>query len=214
MDPWKTRFDESTRGRLIALLRRSDQTVDEMAQALGVTDNAVRAQLASLERDGLVRQRGLRRSASKPSYVYALAPDFEPALSRAYLPLLQRLLRELSGRMADAELAELLREVGRRWAAELGPLSGDLESRLAAASTLLNALGGVTEVEDAQGRASIRGLSCPLSVLVRENPAACLAIESLLSALVGTRIRECCDRSGERVRCCFAVEEPAGGASR
>ena len=50
------RFFTSTRGKIITLLRRASRTVDELAQALDLTDNAVRAQLAALERDGLVQR--------------------------------------------------------------------------------------------------------------------------------------------------------------
>ena len=49
------RFFASTRGRVTTLLRQGDRTVEELAQALGLTDNAVRAHLVTLERDGLVR---------------------------------------------------------------------------------------------------------------------------------------------------------------
>jgi predicted ArsR family transcriptional regulator len=202
---WDRRFNESTRGRLVALLRQDTLTVEEMAKALGITDNAVRAQLTSLERDGLIRQHGLRRGAGKPSYSYALNPEFEPALSRAYLPFLVRLLRELALRLPEKELIEVLRDLGRRWANELGRSSGDAKSRVAAASALLNELGGVTEVEERDGRLSIRGRSCPLAVAVQENPRICVAIEALLSELLGTTVREHCDRNGERARCCFEV---------
>ena len=58
---WSLRFLTSTRGRLIALLRRDTRTVDDLASALNLTDNAVRAHLAALERDGIVRQCGVRR---------------------------------------------------------------------------------------------------------------------------------------------------------
>ncbi len=51
------KFLESTRGRIVALLRRSGRTVEELARALGLTDNGARAHLATLERDGIVRQR-------------------------------------------------------------------------------------------------------------------------------------------------------------
>jgi len=205
LDPWKSRFHESTRGKLVGILRQSSATVEDLARALGITDNAVRSQLASLERDGVVRQQGLRRGAGKPSYLYALAPDFEPALSRAYLPLLVQLLREINDRNSDEEVTELFRDVGRRWGAELGGSRGDLKSRVAAASALLNQLGGITEVEAGESGSTIRGLSCPLEVAVKENPRACVAIESLLTELIGAPVRECCDRSGERTRCCFSV---------
>ena len=74
---WNQRFLSSTRGQVVALLRQGHSTVEELARALGLTDNAVRAHLASLERDGLVVQSGLRRGMRKPAYAYALTPDAE-----------------------------------------------------------------------------------------------------------------------------------------
>ena len=50
------RFFASTRGQIVTLLRRALRTVDELAGELGLTDNAIRAHLAALERDGLVTQ--------------------------------------------------------------------------------------------------------------------------------------------------------------
>jgi len=61
------------RGQIVTLLGRSGRTVEELARVLGFTDNGVRAHLAVLERDGLVRQRGSVRRGSgrgKPAYVY------------------------------------------------------------------------------------------------------------------------------------------------
>jgi predicted ArsR family transcriptional regulator len=202
---WDRRFKESTRGRLVALLRDESMTVEELSKALGITDNAVRAQLTALERDGWVRQQGLRRGGGKPSYSYVLEPDFEPSLSRAYIPFLVRLLRELSATMPADELATVLRDVGRGWAGEIGRLGGHAHARVQAASSLLNQLGGVTEVEEQDGALTIRGRSCPLTVAVQENPRICLAMEALLSELLGTEVRERCDRSGPRAKCCFEV---------
>jgi predicted ArsR family transcriptional regulator len=202
---WNQRFNESTRGKLVTLLRRASLTVEELAQSLGITDNAVRAQLTSLERDGLVRQAGLRRGAGKPSYSYALTPEFEPTLSRAYIPLLVRLLRELGETMPEGQLVQLLRQVGRRWGAELSMSTSDPRAKLAAASALLNELGGVTEVQENGDRCSIRGYSCPLGLAVQQNPRVCVAVEALLTELLGTTVQEHCDRDGERARCCFEV---------
>jgi predicted ArsR family transcriptional regulator len=184
--------------------------VEEMAKVLGITDNAVRAQLTSLERDGLVRQQGVRRGVGKPSYSYAVNPDYEPSLSRAYIPFLVRLLRELGTQLPEPELTQVLCEVGRRWATELGKTGGDMANRVEAASALLNELGGLTEVEQHEGGLAIRGYSCPLAEAVKENPRICLAVEALLSELLGTNVREQCDRSGERARCCFQISGAAG----
>jgi predicted ArsR family transcriptional regulator len=200
---------QNTRGRLVALLRRSPHTVEELAKALGVTDNAVRAQLASLERDGMVRQHGLRRGTGKPSFSYALRSEFEPLLSKAYIPMLVRLLRGMGERLPALQVRDLLNEVGQDWAGELPRLSGDLRSKVAAAGNLLNDLGGVTEIEEEDRCLVIRGYSCPLALAVRENRGVCVAVQALLSRYIGENVVEHCDRDGERVQCRFEVQTSA-----
>ena len=66
----------STRGQIILLLREKPRTVLELAEAVGLTDNAVRAHLATLERDGLVHQRGGARAGfRKPHFSYELTTE-------------------------------------------------------------------------------------------------------------------------------------------
>ena len=114
---WDQRFFASTRGQIVALLRRASRTVEELAQALGLTDNAIRAHLASLERDGLVRQQGVRRGARRPSYAYDLTPEADRLFPKPYAPVLGQLLDVLAERLEPAEVEALLRAVGRRLAA-------------------------------------------------------------------------------------------------
>src|SRR5918999_3253894 len=115
------RFFESTRGQVVTLLRRSGRTVEDLAQALGLTDNGVRAHLAILERDGIVRQRGsVRRSSGggKPAYLYELTQEAEDLFPKAYEPVLRRLLDVLSNQLGPDGSEALLRSVGRRLAQE------------------------------------------------------------------------------------------------
>ena len=209
------RFFASTRGRIVSRLRRGDATVEELAAHLGVTDNAVRAQLAALERDGIVRHEGVRRGIRKPSHLYRLTEMVEPLLSRLYAPMFIELVRELSARLGPDELAATMRAVGHRLAAALPPAHGDLASRVAAASALLNDLGGVTEVERHGDNLVIRGFSCPVTVAGGEQSAVCEAVESLLQILLGATVHERCERQNG-ARCCFEVAltpAEAGGAS-
>ena len=206
------RFFASTRGRIVSRLRRGDATVEDLAAHLGVTDNAVRAQLAALERDGIVRHEGVRRGSRKPSHLYRLTATVEPLLSRLYAPMFVELVREVSARLGPAELSATMQAVGRRLAQTLPPAHGDLASRVAAASALLNDLGGVTEVERHGGNLVIRGFSCPVAAAAEEQSAVCEAVESLLSVLLGTPIRERCDRTNG-ARCCFEVSLTAEDAA-
>jgi predicted ArsR family transcriptional regulator len=201
---WDEKFFETTKGRILALLRRASRTVDELAKALGVTDNAVRIHLAALERDGVVRQHGVRPTGGKPAYSYEVAPEAERLFTKAYIPVLTQLVAVLEQRMSPSELVLLFREVGKRLASLRGPSAGDLRSRADAAATVLTELGGIVDVEEEGGALVLRGYSCPLADAVRAHPATCQATESLVAELVGTSVRECCDK-GDRPRCRFEI---------
>lgn len=206
-----SRFHDSTRGRVAALLRAGPRTVDELAAELQLTDNAIRAHLTALERDGMVRQTGIRRGAGagKPAVLFELDPGAEWRLSRAYAPVLSALLEVLTERLTEREAKRVLRETGRRLAIALGGrASGDLPARANAAAAVLNALGGMVEVESKRGSALLRGRACPLSTAVRRAPSVCAAVESLVAEISGTEASECCDRA-ERPRCCFELRRPA-----
>jgi predicted ArsR family transcriptional regulator len=198
------RFFAGTRGKIVTLLRRASRTVEELAQALDLTDNAVRAQIATLERDGLIQESGRRRSSSKPASIYNLTPAAEELFSKAYGPVLRQLLEELNERMTTEEVEALLRSTGRRLA-ETWPLpSGEVHSRLERAVDALNEMGGLAELERRDGIYVIQGYSCPLAAVVPGHPEVCRLAASLLTELVGLPVQEQCDRS-EKASCCFVV---------
>jgi len=201
---WNRRFFSSTRGRIITLLRRSSHTVEEMAQALDLTHTAVRAHLAALERDGLVQQRSERRGSGKPSSVYDLAPAAEDLFPKSYGQLLDQLLEVLPGRMTPEEVETLLREVGRRMAAQWKIPPGELRVRLEAAVEVLNELGGLMERETGGETLWIRGYRCPFAAVVLEHPEVCHLAETLVTELVGVPVQEQCERTGP-VPCRFVV---------
>jgi predicted ArsR family transcriptional regulator len=198
------RFFASTRGKIVILLRRASRTVEELAAALDLTDNAVRLHLAALERDGLVQQRGQRRGSSKPAYVYDLAPGAEGLFPKAYGEVLDQLLNVLHEQMTPKDVEMVMRTTGRRLAAQWRIPSGDLRVRLEAAVALLNELGGLAELEQQNETYTIRGYSCPLATTVPGHPEACCLASSLLSEFIGVPVQEECER-GEKVNCRFVV---------
>jgi predicted ArsR family transcriptional regulator len=201
---------QKTRARVIELLRRGRKTVDELAATLGLTDNAVRMHLAGLERAGLVRAEGVRRSglAGKPAAIYEIAPEAEPGFSRAYAPVLATVVDLLGERLSEEEFDHLMRAVGRRLAAGQTAPTGNLLKRVKAASALLNQLGAVTTVESLNGHGAVMaGAACPLGVAVAKNPNVCHAVQELLAVLVDAEVQACCQR-GERPACRFHFSEP------
>jgi predicted ArsR family transcriptional regulator len=214
------RFFATTRGRVVMLLRGGQRTVDELAKELDLTDNAIRAHLTHLERDGLVKQGGMRRSGGKPAYTFELTEEAEHLFPRAYGVLLNQLLRVLTERMPETELADVLREVGHRLPAEGANGRGDLRDRVGQAVALLSSLGGYATLEEQNGGFVIRGCTCPLAAAVDATPDACLLAETLLSDAIGVPVRQICDQ-GPPAQCAFeipaslsAIESPQPGTAR
>jgi predicted ArsR family transcriptional regulator len=107
------------------------------------------------------------------------------------------------------QLEAMLRKAGKNLADELAKgkrPAGDLASRVAMASALMNEeLGALTHIEG-NGRYVIRGVGCPLAALTGKHPGVCLAMESLVAEIIGAPVRECCDRS-QRPQCCFEIRK-------
>jgi len=203
------RFLETTRGQILALLRREARTVEDLAAALELSDNAVRNHLSTLERDLLVRQSGVRRTpgAGKPALLYELHPDAEPLFSRAYPPVLTTMVDAVVGALPPDQANRLLRDVGRRLADQMGGrAAGSLDNRVRTAAAVLVALGGDVDVKRAPGEMQICGSGCPLSAAVTKRPELCQAVEALVGEVTGAKTEMRCEH-GDRPRCCFAIGE-------
>jgi predicted ArsR family transcriptional regulator len=206
----KKQLLDSTRGRIVTLLRTGGLTADEIASKLSVTRSAIRAQLTGMDRDGVVRRAGQRPGTTRPSHLFELTPEVEQLLSSAYVPLLTHLVDVFAEALPADQLETVLRQVGRKLADELSGgnrPTGPMAARVAIASGMLNdQLGALTHVET-NGHYRIRGVGCPLAALTGKHPGVCLAMESLVAEVVAAPVRECCDRA-DRPQCCFEVVEP------
>lgn len=206
----KTRFDhrffESTRGKIVMLLKRSNLTVNELVEQLELTDNAVRAHLLSLERDGLVTQLGTVKGVRKPHYVYGLSSDARELFPRPYGILFNRLLSSLKATVRMPALLARLRDVGTGIGTEVSTgVAPARAARLEAALEAIESLGGVAEVTTEAKRTVIQSQGCPFAEAVEAHPEVCKVTESMLQSILETEVTEVCDRS-ESPKCKFVVK--------
>lgn len=210
-DDWQGGYFESSRGRVVAQLRCGSHTVEELARTLGVTPNAVRLHLQALERDGLVRLAGTRRTdtAGKPAHVYEIVRGADARFSRAYAPMLRAVLDAMTARLPAATVDAIARDAGRAVAARFRPpaegLPADPVERV---SRFLADLGGQATVERRRGMAVVRGCGCVLGAVTGDHAVMCRAVGAVLSAVAGVRVREECER-GESPSCRFTIALPA-----
>jgi len=204
---------KSSRGEILRLLRRAPRSVNELALALDVTDNAVREILARLQRDGLISQVGKRPGFRKPESIYDITAEAERLFAKSYAPVLETLLAVLESQLDEQQLDAGLRETGRRLAASHLPSMQGLsdEQRIARTLEIIEDFGGAAALGQRDRQTFVIGFGCPFSELVNKHPKLCLIVQTLVGELLGRELREQCER-GERSKCCFAVEQPSASA--
>lgn len=201
-------FFESTRGQVLGLLRRGVGTVEELSTELQLTDNAVRAHLTTLERDGLVARGGTQRGLRKPHVHYVLTAEAEQLYPKAYSTLFNQLLAILKRRLAPDELEAILVEVAHSLAAgNTAQENESVESRARLALVTLESMGGAPALKNEEGKLLILSVtSCPFDVSISQHPEVCRLAEAFLSEVTGLKIKERC-RKGERPKCTFEIVE-------
>jgi predicted ArsR family transcriptional regulator len=193
-----------TRNRIIQLLRKRTYTVEDLAKELGVTENAIRAQIALLLREGFVEPAGEVKSARKPALMYGPTREVDSYFSKAYPPVLVNLVDVLADEMTPQEFYDVMKKLGQKLAASRPRPARDLRERVDDAAAFYQALGGMAEIEEEGTKLIIKGYGCPLADAVASHAGICVAMESLMSELIGVPVRQKCDQ-GQTPSCRFEV---------
>ena len=200
--PW------GTRDRLIRLLLKRQSTIDSLATKLGVTKNAVRAQIALLLREGLVEIQGEQKGTRRPAALYGFRPGADIHFSKAYPIFLSHLVRILAEKLNKTEFRAVMRELGYRLASSVPRPSGEPRERITSALNYFKVLGSAAELTEEDGKIIITSYGCPIAGVVTADARSCIAMESLLKELTGLPVAEHCDR-GDHPSCRFEIKIPA-----
>src|SRR5437016_12507095 len=189
---WRARLFKSTRGKILDHLRTRERTVNELAAELLLTDNAVRAHLASLERDRLVVHSGMKPGFRKPHTTYALGSEAEQLFPKAYGRLISLLMSIFSRQVEPKNLRAGMRAAGRKVAGEhLRDLRGKTrQQRIDAALGILKELGGTASFREEDGKHFIYGNGCPIAAATANHPEAGLLADSVPTELIGAPGKE------------------------
>jgi predicted ArsR family transcriptional regulator len=200
-----SRFFESTRGKIVMHLRFGSKTVNELVALLGLTDNAIRANLLTLERDHLVTQTGSIKGFRKPHFSYSLTHEARELFPKSYDSLFNGLVSELKSKLGPAALIDTLRSVGRRFGIQIANKGGgSLDERIDKTLSALEELGGAAKVVNENEKVMIKSDACPFADAVSEHPEVCQVAEAMIREIVGVPVKEICDRSG-LPKCCSEI---------
>lgn len=132
--------DTSTKGRVLALLKRGSSAAAAVACELGITVTAARRHLGDLQAAGLVEVRLQRPGGrGRPQHVYGLTREGEATFPRRYAELCADVLAHVETLYGTGAILEVLgaRDARLRslWAPRLA--DGCLEERLRALAAIL-----------------------------------------------------------------------------
>jgi len=200
---WLQRLLKSSRGRIVAELRRGPATINELIERLGLSANAVRSHITALERDGVIAtDEPSRGGVGKPAHVYRLTSAASTLTPKAYDAMLVTVLDATRGRAGERGYQAILNDVADKLAGGAPP-TGTFDERLRGARKLLAQIGANVDVQRSGNTVRLRGSDCPLASLVATHPELCGVIANVIARRLGTPVRDCCDRSDELPRCCF-----------
>jgi predicted ArsR family transcriptional regulator len=177
------RFFQSTRGRIVAALRRRHAaSAVDLATEFGLSTNAVRQQLVCLERDGFVAERSVRRGKTKPTLEYSLTPSAETLFPQRYDLMLNAVLRQVRETAGSDAVRSIFDRMGERATAKYRDrlAEKDTRGRVLELSEILRENGVETDVIETERGLELREHNCPYAKTVAEHPEVCRVIHTVL----------------------------------
>ena len=187
------RFFKTTRGRIVAELRRRGcASAADLALAFGLSPNAVRQQLVLLERDGLVLERAVRRGPTKPTLEFSLTKEADGLFPQRYDRLLASVLREVRSRFGDSAIGEIFEGISKRAVARAkhAVTASGPEERVSQLTELLRRDGVIAEYSLIDGGFALHEHNCPYSEVAREHPQMCQVVHHMIDETIGGELQQ------------------------
>lgn len=205
----------STREIILDAIKQSNEaTVESLAEAADVSPVTVRHHLNSLQAEGLLQTRSVRRKVGRPYYVYSLSDKGHELFPRRYVKLSNRLLDELKSNFPSGTVDLLLNSVVEGIADDHRKDYEDLsyEGRLDFLVDLLGEEGFLATWEASGDRFLLTEYSCPYYSVGQNHDEVCTIDKQLVQIVLDTTIQqESCMLHGDA--CCqFSFSLPVSAS--
>jgi predicted ArsR family transcriptional regulator len=169
---------QATRQRIVELLReQGESTVEELAEAVGLTHMAIRHHLNVLQSENLVISSRVRRQKApgRPQQLYSLTETADGLFPEDYYSLSKYLLDELNLTMGYQGTVKFLQQIAGRLAAEApAAIAGQsFAERLGQVTGFLTKNGFVSLWEQADDGYTIHTLTCPFRQIAHTHRELC-----------------------------------------
>lgn len=202
-----------TRERILRTLSaRSRCTINELAEAIGISPISVRHHINSLQAEGLVRFEEERHGVGRPRQVYFLTEAGVEQFPTRYVRLTTRLLEQLKETMPETLVGELFARIAADLAKEMAADAAiqdlPMPQRLDLARKILQREGFDIEWEQHGDEFHIRETSCPYYFIGQNHPEVCAMDQVLLSSVLSVPAAKIqCILNGD-AHCTYVVPNP------
>jgi predicted ArsR family transcriptional regulator len=182
------RFFQTTRGRIVAeLRRRGSACAADLAAAFGLSPNAIRQQLVVLERDDLVVEKAVRRGPTKPTLEFSLTSEAEKLFPQNYDKMLTAVLRQVREQYGEPGVESIFKGIADRatMRAKERITAPTEEGRMEQLTEVLRHQGVLAEYSLIDGGFALHEHNCPYSSVAKENPEVCSVIHQIIDETLG-----------------------------
>lgn len=191
-----TSFSETTfsiRSTILSLLKTSGSlTIARLAEAIGVSYEAVRSQIVQLKKEGWIAQHLERdpSAAGRPTSSYQLTQEGENRFPKHYDTLAADLVDAVATRLGMKETRDVLAEVAETRVQRWEPLlrGKTLEERLALLTRIYGEDDPYMSVETSGDEIRLVERNCPYLNVALQRPLLCSVTVSVLTRLLGVRV--------------------------
>lgn len=194
---------------LRTLLTQPRSTINELANAVGISPISVRHHIANLQAENLVTCDDERHGVGRPRQLFSLTEAGVEQFPTRYVKLTLRLLKRLKESMPEALVSNLFsqmaKELAEDLAADVDTSSLTFDERLALIRELLRREGFSIELERVEDALLIHEVSCPYYFIGQDHPEICTVDQVLISTLLKVPAEKVkCILNGDNM-CTYAI---------
>jgi len=194
---------------LRTLLTHPRSTINEIADAVGISPISVRHHISSLQADNLVVCDEERHGVGRPRQLFSLTEAGVEQFPTRYVKLTLRLLKRLKETMPEHLVnnlfTQMAKELANDLAADIDTSNLSIEERMVLILELLRQEGFSIEWEKVGNNFLIHEASCPYYFIGQDHPEICTVDQVLISTILNLPAEKTkCILNGDNV-CTYAI---------
>jgi DeoR family transcriptional regulator, suf operon transcriptional repressor len=183
----------STRDEIVNFLRKnSSASVNDLADATGVTPVSIRHHLSSLQAEGLLMAVEAHSGVGRPKLMYSLTQMAQERFPTKYLRLTERLLDEIKTAMPGPMLNHMFEAVAQDMAAgHAAKFEGKtLPEKMALVVEVLGEEGFLAAWSKVGDSYQLTEYNCPYIAVGQRHPEVCTIDQTLISQVLKTTVEK------------------------